>query len=117
METYVNSAGKTLSAAQAEQEYRQQLIVAGRPLEGADYDRGLQEWLSTYRKLSKNDKRSITAATTVVAIGVALSALIAIFTLVAGAGLIAFVVILIVGGLISFGLAGLVVIFTSTKGD
>lgn len=113
METYVDSAGKTLTAAQAEQEYRKQLVVAGRPLDDADYDQGLQEWLSTYRTLTAGDKRSITAATVALVIGVCLTALVAFIALIAGGGLIAFVLILVVGFIMSFGLGGLVVLFTS----
>lgn len=112
METYVNSAGKPVTAAIVEAEYRKQLIVAGRPLEGDEYDQGLEDWCGTYRKLTKADKRSINAATTVTVIGVAITVAIAFIALVAGGGLLAFIIVAIIGSIISAGIGGLVVIFT-----
>lgn len=109
----MDSAGKTVTAAQAEQEYRKQMIVAGRPLEGEEYDRGLDEWYGTYRKLTRSDKRSIGATTIVMAVGFAVAALVAFVALFSGGGLLAFVLILLIGGFLSFGLGMIVMIFTS----
>lgn len=115
METYVDSKGKTVTVAQAEAEYRKQMIVTGRPLEGSDYDRGFQEWLGTYRKLTASDKKSIGATTITFAVMFAVVALIAFVALFTGGGLGWFLSILIVGGIVSFITALLVMMFTSVK--
>lgn len=108
----MNSAGKTLTAEQVEAEYRKQLIVAGRPLEGDEYDQGLEAWCGTYRKLTNADKRSVTAATTVTVIGVVTTVIVAFIALVAGGGLLGFIIIAIIGTIISAGIGALVVMLT-----
>lgn len=113
MDTYVNSSGKTATSEQAEQEYRKQLIVAGKPLSGTEYDAGLSEWLTTYTPITKGDQRSISAALITFMVGAGISAIVAMIALVSGGGLLAFVLIFVIGAFMSFGLAGIVVIFTS----
>lgn len=115
METYVDSKGKTVTAAQAEDEFRKQMVVAGRPLEGDDYDRSLQDWLGTYRKLTASDKKSIGATAITFASMFAAVALIAFIALFTGGGLGWFLGILIAGGIASFITALLVMMFTSVK--
>lgn len=113
METYVDNKGKTVTVAQAESEYRKQAIVAGRPLEGDDYDHGFQEWLGTYRKLTAGDKKSIGATTTTFVVMFAIFAIIAFVALLTGGGLGWLLGILITGGIISSVTAMLVMLFTT----
>lgn len=115
METYVDSAGKTVTVEQAENEFRKRMILQGEPLEGDAYDKKLEAWMGTYQKLTNADKRSISAATATFAVGFALVALSAFAALLLGGGILAFILILLIGGVIACVPGILVMIFTSSK--
>lgn len=115
METYVDSAGRTVTAEQAENEFRKRVILQGGALEGDVYDKQLEAWMGTYQKLTQADKRSINATTATFVVGFSLVALTAFAALILGGGLLAFILILLIGGVIACVPAILVMIFTSSK--
>lgn len=110
-----DSTGRTITPAQAEQEYKKSLIVAGKPLDGPDYAAGLQAWLSTYDKAPTPDKRVETVAFIAFGVPMLIVAFVAIIAAVAGGGILGFFLILIVGGIGSFLFALLVTILVPAK--
>lgn len=113
MDTYYDSAGKVTTRAQIEQEYRKSLIVAGKELSGDSYDQGLDAWLSTYRPMTRSDKRSINASVATMVIGFCVVGFIALIVLMSGGGLAGFIGVLLIGGVMAFGFGLLVMMFTS----
>lgn len=111
----MDNAGKAVTAEQAENEFRKQAIVAGGPLEGDDYNKQLEAWMGTYKKLTRSDKRSISATTATFVIGFALVCVAAFAALIVGGGLLAFFLILVIGSVLACVPALLVMIFTSLK--
>lgn len=115
METYVDSKGKVVTAEQAETEFRKQVIAQGGALDGADYDQRLEAWLGTYQKLTKGDKRSISATVVTYLIAFGIAFVVAFIALFTGGGLLAFILILVIGGVVAFLPALLVMMFTTPK--
>ena len=87
--------GRPVNAEQAEQEYRKSLIVAGRPLEGPDYEAGLEEWYGTYHQVTKEEQRANRVGFIAGAVVIGITAFVAVIAAFIG-GILAF---FIVGGI------------------
>lgn len=112
---YRDSAGRVITAAQAEQEYKKSLIVAGKPLNGPEYDAGLTEWLTTYSKITPAETRSLNVSVITFAVLLAIVIVIAAIAGIAGGGILGFILVAVIGGFMAFGLTAIVMLITTPK--
>jgi len=111
LQTYRDNAGKTLTATEAENDYRKACIVAGQPLTGPEYETGLENWYSTYTKVTAKEQRANAAPYIALMIGLAITVVIALMAGAAG-GILAFIIVFAIGAFMSMGLSAVVVMFT-----
>ena len=101
METYVDSNGKTVTAEQAENEFRKRVIVEGGPLEGEIYEQRLEAWMNTYRKKTPKERRRTNTVIDTYVVSCVVFVLLGLFALLTGAEFVIFILIAISGLFVS----------------
>lgn len=113
--TYRGRDGATLTALQVEQEFRKARIVAGQPTTGPEYAAALKEWKGTYTVVSAREKKASSASVMTLFVGIGITAVLAIMAGFGG-GIFAFILVGVLGGFASAGLAAFVMLFSVPSG-
>lgn len=112
---YRASDGTLLTAEQVEQDFKKARIVAGTSTSGEDYDVTLRAWRDTYEEVPPltigQEMRNGGAALIALVVCIALTAVVTLVSAIGG-GILAGVLVFVVGTLMSLGVAGFVMMVT-----
>jgi hypothetical protein len=110
-QTYMDTTGKIFTKIEVKNDYRKARIAAGQTIAGPEYEDGLKSWYSTYTEVTAKEQSKTRAPFVALMIGISLTVF---FALVAGAtgGVLAFILVFVVGVLLSMGLSAVVTMFT-----
>lgn len=109
---YRNAAGQVVTNADIEREFQKARIVAGKDTAGPEYEKALHQWRGTYAPITKKEERGTSATMMTLFVCLGITAVIAVLSAMAG-GVLAFIIVGVIGGLVSVGITGFVALVTS----